>query len=83
MARNLFENHPTTTYQKILDAIRASVPGDGRLVLQFGNGIFKAPFSDRFVSDGTLKMFAYLVLHDKSVYLYNILILLNNNVNIL
>lgn len=74
VARNLFENHPAT-YQKILDAMRDSVPGvseittqdtvDGRLVLQFGNGIFKDPFIDRFVSDGTLKMFAYLVLlHD-------------------
>ena len=74
VARNLFENHPVT-YQKILDAMRDSVPGvseittqdtvDGRLVLQFGNGIFKDPFIDRFVSDGTLKMFAYLVLlHD-------------------
>lgn len=74
VARNLFENYPTI-YQKILDAMRASVPGvseittqdtvDGRLVLQFGNGIFKDPFIDRFVSDGTLKMFAYLVLlHD-------------------
>lgn len=68
VARNLFGNHPTTTYQKILDAMRASVPGDGCLVLQFRNGIFKAPFIDRFVSDGTLKMFAYLVLHDKNEY---------------
>lgn len=74
VTRNLFENHPDI-YKKILNAMRASVPGvteistqdtvDGRLVLQFGNGIFKDPFIDRFVSDGTLKMFAYLVLlHD-------------------
>ena len=76
VARNLFENHQDV-YVKILEAMRQRVPGvseistrdtvDGRLVLQFGNGIFKDPFIDRFVSDGTLKMFAYLVLlHDPS-----------------
>lgn len=71
VARNLFENH-RDIYDRILEAMRQRVPGvneittqdtvDGRLVLQFGNGIFKDPFIDRFVSDGTLKMFAYLVL---------------------
>lgn len=71
VARNLFENH-RDIYDQILEAMRQRVPGvneittqdtvDGRLVLQFGNGIFKDPFNDRFVSDGTLKMFAYLVL---------------------
>lgn len=76
VARNLFENH-RDIYDRILEAMRRRVPGvneittqdtvDGRLVLQFGNGIFKDPFIDRFVSDGTLKMFAYLVLlHDPS-----------------
>lgn len=76
VARNLFENH-RDIYDRILAAMRLRVPGvneittqdtvDGRLVLQFGNGIFKDPFIDRFVSDGTLKMFAYLVLlHDPS-----------------
>ena len=74
VALNLFENH-RDVYERILEAMRQRVPGvnqittqdtvDGRLVLQFGNGIFKDPFIDRFVSDGTLKMFAYLVLlHD-------------------
>lgn len=74
VARNLFENH-RDVYDRILQAMRQRVPGvneittqntvDGRLVLQFGNGIFNDPFIDRFVSDGTLKMFAYLVLlHD-------------------
>lgn len=71
VTHNLFENH-RDIYDKILDAMRLRVPGvdqistqntvDGRLVLQFSNGIFKDPFIDRFVSDGTLKMFAYLVL---------------------
>ena len=74
VALNLFENH-RDVYERILEAMRQRVPGvnqittqdtvDGRLVLQFGNGFFKDPFIDRFVSDGTLKMFAYLVLlHD-------------------
>lgn len=74
VALNLFENH-RDVYERILEAMRQRVPGvnqittqdtvDGRLVLQFGNGIFKDPFIDRFVSDGTLKIFAYLVLlHD-------------------
>ena len=74
VARDLHDNHPDI-YQNVLGAMRAAVPGvhdiktestvDGRLVLQFGNGVFKDPFLDRFVSDGTLKMFAYLVLlHD-------------------
>lgn len=76
VALNLFENH-RDVYERILEAMRQRVPGvnqittqdtvDGRLVLQFGNGIFKDPFIDRFVSDGTLKMYAYLVLlHDPS-----------------
>ena len=40
---------------------------DGRLVLRFQDGSFKDPFIARHVSDGTIKMFAYLVLlHDPS-----------------
>ena len=35
---------------------------DGRLVLRFQDGSFKDPFVARHVSDGTIKMFAYLVL---------------------
>lgn len=38
---------------------------DGRIVLRFQDGSFKDPFVSRFVSDGTIKMFAYLLLlHD-------------------
>jgi predicted ATPase len=55
--------------------MKRSVPGvsdvaakqteDGRIVLRFQDGSFKDPFVARFVSDGTIKMFAYLVLlHD-------------------
>ena len=35
---------------------------DGRLALMFQDGSFKDPFVERYVSDGTIKMFAYLVL---------------------
>ena len=36
---------------------------DGYLTLRFQDGLFKTPFLDRYVySNGTIKMFAYLVL---------------------
>jgi len=74
VARNIYENHPEI-FAKILQSMKDRVPGvsdvtpqltpDGRLLLQFKDGAFKDPFIDRFVSDGTIKMFAYLVLlHD-------------------
>lgn len=71
MASNIFENHPDI-FDKIIDAMKHRVPGiadvktlsteDGRLLLQFQDGSFTDPFIDRYVSDGTIKMFAYLVL---------------------
>ena len=74
VARYLFEQHPQT-FQTILDTMARRVPGvasvkpvlmdDGYLTLRFQDGSFKTPFLDRYVSDGTIKMFAYLVLlHD-------------------
>ncbi|MEO0407711.1 MAG: AAA family ATPase [Cyanobacteria bacterium P01_A01_bin.135] len=70
-ARNIYENH-RKIYEDIIEAMRHRVPGianvntvsteDGRLLLQFQDGSFKDPFIDRYVSDGTIKMFAYLVL---------------------
>ncbi len=45
-----------------LETVKAERTIDGRLVLRFKDGPFKDPFLSRFVSDGTLKMFAYLVL---------------------
>ncbi len=74
VAQSLYENHPDR-FQRILDIMRARVPGitsveakptvDGRLVLRFQDGSFKDPFIARYVSDGTIKIFAYLVLlHD-------------------
>ena len=74
VARYLFEKHPQA-FQTILDTMARRVPGiasvepklmdDGYLTLRFQDGSFKTPFLDRYVSDGTIKMFAYLVLlHD-------------------
>jgi len=71
VARNLFENH-RDIFDKIIQTMKQRVPGvddinpiatpDGRLLLGFQDGSFKDPFIDRYVSDGTIKMFAYLVL---------------------
>ena len=74
VAQYLYENHPDE-FNRVLAAMRTRVPGvdaveakpteDGRLVLRFRDGSFKDPFIARYVSDGTIKMFAYLVLlHD-------------------
>lgn len=74
VAQYLFENHPET-FDEILKKMAKRVPGvekvdaestlDGRIVLRFQDGSFKDPFVARFVSDGTIKMFAYLILlHD-------------------
>ncbi len=71
VAQYLYENH-RERFNKVLDAMKKRVPGvtkveakpteDGRLVLRFQDGSFKDPFIAKFVSDGTIKMFAYLVL---------------------
>lgn len=71
VANFLFEHHPTA-FNRVLEAMQRRVPGvsvveprqteDGRLVLRFQDGSFKDPFIARYVSDGTIKMFAYLVL---------------------
>jgi len=74
VARYLSEQHPKV-FQNILNTMAKRVPGisqvesklmdDGYLALRFQDGAFKTPFLDRYVSDGTIKMFAYLVLlHD-------------------
>jgi predicted ATPase len=43
-------------------AVEPLLMDDGYLTLRFQDGSFKTPFLDRYVSDGTIKMFAYLVL---------------------
>ena len=71
VAQYLYENH-RDKFEAILQAMGRHVPGvsgveakstdDGRLVLRFQDGSFRDPFIARYVSDGTIKMFAYLVL---------------------
>ena len=71
VTRYLFENH-RQQFDKVLAAMARRVPGvkaveakettDARVVLRFQDGSFVDPFVARFVSDGTIKMFAYLVL---------------------
>lgn len=71
VANFLYEHH-SDRFERVLDAMKRRVPGvsivepkqteDGRLVLRFQDGSFKDPFIARYVSDGTIKMFAYLVL---------------------
>jgi predicted ATPase len=63
--------HPKL-FQKILDNISAKIPGirkidteksqDGRLLLRFNDKGFDDPFYAQQMSDGTLKIFAYLLL---------------------
>jgi len=78
VAQYLYERHPDT-FNKILKTMEKRVPGissvepklmdDGYLTLRFQDGSFKTPFLDRYVSDGTIKMFAYLVLlHDPDAH---------------
>ena len=76
VANHLYENH-REKFNSIIDKMKKRVPGigaitpvstdDGRLLLKFQDGSFKDPFIDKYVSDGTIKMFAYLLLlHDPS-----------------
>ena len=59
-------------FDTILKKLSERVPGitkveakpteEGRILLRFQDGSFEDPFLARYVSDGTIKMFAYLVL---------------------
>ena len=71
VARYLRQNHPEVFDQVLqamgrrvpgIEAVEATPTGDGRLVLRFYDGSFRDPFIARHVSDGTTKMFAYLLL---------------------
>ena len=67
----LHSRHPKT-FKTILERMSERVPGinyidakiteEGRVLLRFQDGAFEDPFLARYVSDGTIKMFAYLVL---------------------
>ncbi|MCY4234747.1 MAG: AAA family ATPase [Cyanobacteria bacterium MAG CAR2_bin_4] len=70
----LHDNHPQV-FSTIKNALQRRVPGitqvesrqteEGRVLLKFQDGAFADPFLARHVSDGTIKMLAYLtLLHD-------------------
>jgi predicted ATPase len=70
----LFNNHQET-FSQILELLKTRVPGiskvesktteEGRVLLKFQDGAFEDPFLARYVSDGTIKMLAYLtILYD-------------------
>jgi predicted ATPase len=67
----LFRFH-RQVFDKILEKLKDRVPGivhveskvteEGKVLLKFQDGSFEDPFLARHVSDGTIKMLAYLVL---------------------
>ena len=67
----LHDNHPDI-FSEIKEKLKARVPGishveskqteEGRILLKFHDGAFEDPFLARYVSDGTIKMLAYLTL---------------------
>jgi len=67
----LYEHHPDI-FDNVLKTLTDRVPGiskvqakttdEGRVLLKFQDGAFRDPFLARYVSDGTIKMFAYLIL---------------------
>ena len=70
VAKYIYDNHKDT-FDDILQKMKERIPGisnvdasisDGYVILRFSDGKFKNPFSARFISDGTIKMFAYLLM---------------------
>lgn len=67
----LYKRH-RPVYDRIIEKLKHRVPGitnvdaktteEGRVLLRFQDGSFEDPFLARHVSDGTIKMFAYLTL---------------------
>lgn len=67
----LYKRH-RPIFDRIIEKLKRRVPGisnvdaktteEGRVLLRFQDGAFEDPFLARHVSDGTIKMFAYLVL---------------------
>lgn len=67
----LYKRH-RSLFDKIIEKLKQRVPGivnveaktteEGRVLLRFQDGAFEDPFLARHVSDGTIKMFAYLVM---------------------
>ncbi|MFZ3130970.1 MAG: AAA family ATPase [Desulfosporosinus sp.] len=71
VAQFMHEHYPEK-FQDVLNKMEQRVPGvtsveaattlDGRIILRFQDGAFRDPFIARYVSDGSLKMFTYLLL---------------------
>ena len=71
VAKYMYEAYPEK-FDIILQKMKERVPGiqnveaktteDGYIILRFQDGRFANPFSAKFVSDGTIKMFTYLIL---------------------
>lgn len=71
VTQHLHDRHPDVL-KEILEKLSHRVPGishveaktteEGRVLLRFQDGSFTDPFLARYVSDGTIKMFAYLVM---------------------
>ncbi len=71
VANYIFENH-RKSFDRIIERMKSRVPGienvkaipmeNGELILKFQDDSFDRPFIDKYVSDGTIKMFAYLIL---------------------
>ena len=67
----LYNNHPEV-FEHIKSSLEHRIPGithieaktteEGRVLLKFQDSAFEDPFLARYVSDGTIKMLAYLVL---------------------
>lgn len=65
--REKFDNLLIKLSRKIpgVSKVEAKETEDGRIVLRFQDENFQDPFVSRYVSDGTIKMFAYMILlHD-------------------
>ncbi|MDR1110162.1 MAG: AAA family ATPase [Deltaproteobacteria bacterium] len=71
VARHMFENYPER-FSSVVRLLTEMVPGvgdvipiitdDGRILLRFRDSNFIDPFVSSCVSDGTIKMFTYLLL---------------------
>ncbi len=70
-AKYMKDHHPDI-FKSLLEKMKECIPGvsnveaketdDARIILRFSDGQFKDPFAARFVSDGTIRMFAYLMI---------------------
>ncbi len=71
VVQHLYDNHKDI-FNEITEQLKQCLPGitkieatttpDGRVLLKFQDGAFKDPFLAPYVSDGSIKMLAYLVM---------------------